>query len=190
MRAHIAKRLAEATFGAWLAGEDETFGEKAAALANIVGERGIPGFAFFTDCARRSLRTEPESNELPKWVICGHLIAYGNVEDAGGAAVHARAALEGGCVHATPNLIALALAEVSQGSERAALYDEARAAANTIASPEFIEAVGLAARGQRDVGILTPYFEKRVPIRGESPQPRLQGYADGDLRSHGLKRNP
>jgi DNA-binding SARP family transcriptional activator len=186
----LAQRLAEATFGAWLAGEDESFAEYQAALAEIVNERGIRGFAFFSDRARRGFNTEPDANDLPKWIVCGHLIAFGDVEDVAGAALHARAALEAARAHATPHLIALsalALAEISAGSERAVLHEEARAAAAVIESLPFARAVDLAIGGRPEVGMLTPFFERRVRSRGRPPAPRLEvQILSGTVRTRGV----
>ena len=76
----VAFYEAEATFGAWLAGDDAEFVQHAFALEAVVERDGVRGFAFFTACARGHAG-EPQRADQPKWVALGYLIAAANAED-------------------------------------------------------------------------------------------------------------
>jgi len=168
----IAQRYAEAAFGAWLAGEDETFDDNVASLSRIVDERGVRGFSFFADCARRRENVEPEATDLLKWIICGHLVAYGDAENSDVARAHAEAALAAARAHATPYMIvlsALALAEVVDEPKRAETYREAARAAACVTDVSFAQCVAAAEAGGASLGALESYFQRRVRFRG-APQ--------------------
>ena len=111
----IAFYEAEATFGAWLAGDDADFAQHAFALSSEVEREGVRGFAFFSACTRGHER-EPQQHDLAKWVACGYLIAAANAEDDATALRFADMAREFAAASRSPYyqvLAALAVAELN-----------------------------------------------------------------------------
>jgi DNA-binding SARP family transcriptional activator len=156
----IAFDEAEATFGAWLAGDDADYTQHAFALEAEVEREGVRGFAFFSACARGH-RREPQRADLTKWVACGYLIAAANAEDDETALRDADIARDAAASYRAPFyqvLAALAVAELSP-HRRKALRAEAASIARRVESPELHAAVDGIARGE-DGGFLERFVRR------------------------------
>jgi DNA-binding SARP family transcriptional activator len=156
----IAFYEAEATFGAWLAGDDADFSQHAFALEAEVRREGVRGFAFFAACARGHA-IEPQSADQAKWIACGYLIAAANARDDDAALRYADSAREAAASSRSPfhqMLAALAVAELNPARRRA-LRAEATAMANRIDSVELHGAIESIARA--DDGAFLESFVRR-----------------------------
>jgi DNA-binding SARP family transcriptional activator/tetratricopeptide (TPR) repeat protein len=168
----VAFYEAEATFGAWLAGEDGDFVQHAFALEAVVERDGVRGFAFFTACARGHAG-EPQRADQPKWVALGYLIAAANAEDPETALRHADIARETAAGSRSPFyqvLSALAVAELNPARWRA-LRAEAAALAQRVDSTELREAIDAIARGENGK-FLEPFVRR---YRGETDAEPARG---------------
>ncbi len=67
----IAFYEAEATLGAWLAGDDAAYEHHGFALETAVDRDAVHGFAFFTACARGRAETQP--SDFKRWTASGYL---------------------------------------------------------------------------------------------------------------------
>jgi DNA-binding SARP family transcriptional activator len=156
----IAFYETEATFGAWLAGDDLDFTQHAFALEAEVAREGVRGFAFFSACARGHV-VEPQDPDHAKWVGCGYLIAAANAEDEATALRYADMAREAAASGRAPFyqvLAALAVAETNPARRRQ-LRTEAAAIAAKIDSSELHEAIEAIGRGQ-NAGFLEPFVRR------------------------------
>ncbi len=145
----IAFYETEATFGAWLAGDEADFTQHAYALEHEVLREGVRGFAFFCACARGRI-AEPQAADQAKWVACGYLIAAANARDEATALRYADSAREAAASGRAPFyqvLAALAVAELNPARRRA-LRTEAAAIAHRIDSPELGRAVESVIHGE------------------------------------------
>jgi DNA-binding SARP family transcriptional activator len=166
----VAFYEAEATFGAWFAGDDADFVQHAFALEAVVERDGVRGFAFFTACARGHVG-EPQQADQPKWVALGYLIAAGNAEDAATALRHADCARETASSSRSPFyqvLSALAVAELNPARRRA-LRAEAASLAQRIDSAELHAAIDAIARGEHG-GFLEPFVRRYRANADAEPQ--------------------
>jgi DNA-binding SARP family transcriptional activator len=77
----VALGEAEATFGAWLAGEDELAAHHARQLDEAVERDGVRAFAFFAARAR-GRDAEPAAGDDARWVARGWLLAAAQAPDA------------------------------------------------------------------------------------------------------------
>lgn len=156
----IAFDEAEATLGAWLAGDDADYAQHAFALEAEVEREGVRGFAFFAAAVRGHVR-DVQPADHAKWVACGHLVAAANAEDDQTALRHADMAREAAAAYRAPFyqvLAAIALAELNPARRRA-LRAEAVAFAKRIDAAELHEAVDAIARGE-DGGFLAPFVRR------------------------------
>ena len=167
----VAFYEAEATFGAWFAGDDAEFVQHAFALEAVVERDGVRGFAYFTACARGHAG-EPQQADQPKWVALGSLIAAGSADDAASALRHADVARETAAASRSPFyqvLTALAVAELNP-TRRRALRAEAAALAAQIDSSELHAAIDAIARGEHG-GFLEPFVRRyRAGAAAETPR--------------------
>ncbi len=171
----IAFYEAEATLGAWLAGDDAAYEHHGFALETAVDRDAVHGFAFFTACVRgRTGATEPSdfkkwsATGYLKWVACGYLVAAARTADRGAALRNADTAREAAAGYRAPFyqvLAALAVAELNP-AKRVAMRGEAAAIAKRIDAPELHKAVDALARGE-DAGFLEP-FVRRYRGAGEA----------------------
>lgn len=153
----VAFRLAEMTFGAWFAGDADTYAQSGAELLATVEGDGIRGFRFFACCARGATDGQPAGADLVRWILCGHLVAACAVPDDAAAARHARAARAAGVEYPAPflqTLAAIVAAEIGPLGERHAGYDDARAFAKAAGSTPLVAAVDAMAEDALDVGML------------------------------------
>ena len=165
----VAFDEAEATFGAWLAGDDADYTQHAFALEAEVEREGVRGFAFFAACVRGHAR-EPQPADHIKWIACGHLVAAANSDDPAAALRHADLAREAAAIYRNPFtqvLGALAVAELDP-QRRRAMHEEAASIAQRIDAPELHRAIATIRQGEDG------HFLKRFVgrYRGESGQPR------------------
>jgi DNA-binding SARP family transcriptional activator len=170
----IAFYETEATFGAWLAGDDVDFSQHAFALEAEVGREGVRGFAFFSACARGHV-VEPQQADHAKWVACGYLIAAGGAEDGATALRYADMAREAAASGRSPFyqvLAALAIAELNPARRRA-MRDEAATLAHRVDAGELHDAVDAIARGENG-NFLEPFVRRyRRSADGETPRAGL-----------------
>jgi len=159
----IAFYECEATFGAWLAGDEADFLQHAYALeAEVEGARG---FAFFSASARGHA-ARPQPVDQPKWVAAGNLILAAAAPDDGTALRYADTAREAAATSRSPFylvLTALAVAELNPARRRA-LRAEAATTARRIDAVELHEAVDALARGEH--GGFLEAFARRFRRRG------------------------
>ena len=178
----VAFYEAEATFGAWFAGDDADFVQHAFALEAVVEREGVRGFAFFTACARGHAG-EPQQADQPKWVALGYLIAAGNADDAATALRHADCARETASSSRSPFyqvLSALAVAELNPARRRA-LRAEAASLAQRIDSAE-LHAAHRRNRARR---------ARRLPRAVRAPVPRQRRRPDAARRArHRARHGP
>ncbi len=188
----VAQRYAEAAFGAWLAGEDAVYARYGHELARMVDDNGIRGLRYFANCLRKGFLGQPQSADMPRWVICGDLIAYGDAADAEDAVRHARSAVDLSVRYGAPFLTVLAflaLAAVSDADERTDLQERARKAAALIDSPPLQSAVRDITDGRPHTGMLGAFAEKRIGVERLGAAPRLQiEVLRGAVRSGGSER--
>jgi DNA-binding SARP family transcriptional activator len=167
----IAFYEAEATFGAWLAGDDADFLQHAFALEAEVVRDGVRGFAFFSACARGHV-TEPQQADHAKWVTFGYLIAAAIAEDDATALRYADMAREAGASSRSPfaqALAALAVAELNPARRRA-LRAEAASISSRIDAAELREAIEAVGRGE-SAGFLETFVRRyRRDAGGEAPR--------------------
>ena len=118
----VAFDLSEATFGAWLAGEDELAAKYAAELEADRRSRRRPRLRFFAQCARGRFEAQPAEADMLKWIACGNLIAAGEAPDAAEARRRALAALDAARAFRAPFTLlfaCLAAAEFSPAKRHA-----------------------------------------------------------------------
>jgi DNA-binding SARP family transcriptional activator len=167
----VAFYEAEATFGAWFAGDDTEFVQHAFALEAVVERDAVRGFAFFTACAR-GRAGEPQPADQPKWVALGYLIAAANADDPATALRYADVARETAASSRSPFyqvLSALAVAELNPARRRA-LRAEAAALAARVDAAELHEALDALARGEHG-GFLEPFVRRyRAGAGAEAPR--------------------
>jgi DNA-binding SARP family transcriptional activator len=169
---YIAYRLAEATFSAWLSGDDERFERFASELEALVERNGVRAFAYFSSIVRARKPDDPSGIDLPRWIACGQLVGCSMAGDAGEALRYAKAALAASRSCFAPfmcTLAALAVAEFATGAERVAAFAEARRASLEIESEPLQAAVEAVASGQGDLGMLAPYIERLRCKRSTAP---------------------
>lgn len=163
----VAFRLAEASFGAWLQGDDQRAADFADELQSIVDGYGIRGFAFFAGCVHGDA-VAVRDTDLTRWILCGHLVAACAASEPAAAVAHARSAVEAGEAYPTPflqTLAALVLAELSPQEERHSLYESALAFAGQAGANAVAQAV-VAARDGGDCGFLAPLVGRLRTKRG------------------------
>ncbi|HTV74010.1 MAG TPA: BTAD domain-containing putative transcriptional regulator [Candidatus Acidoferrales bacterium] len=158
----IAFDEAEATFGAWLAGDEAEFLQYAFALEAEVEREGMYGLAFFASCARRRPRL-PTSVDLPRYTACGHLIVCADAEDRETAYEHALAAVEAAQQYKAPffeTLAAIAVAAVGPPSARAEALAQAQHFASQVDSEPLRQALAAIESGGDDAGFLTGFWRR------------------------------
>ena len=169
LRNFAALARAEATFGAWLAGDETSYARHGFALGADIEREGVRAFAFFAAMTRRE-PARAESIDQPKFVAAGHLIGAADAHDETSALHHADSARDLAAAGHEPFvqvLAALAVAELST-ARREALLAEAKAHAQRTDSTELNDAVDAIARGA-DGGFLE-HFVGRFR-RAAQPQP-------------------
>jgi DNA-binding SARP family transcriptional activator len=170
----VAFRLAEAALGSWLTGDDEGFRSSSEELQTIVDGYGIRGFAFYAACVRGDVAT-PRDADLPRWVLCGHLIAASTASDRAKGLQHAAAAEELGASYPNPflqTLAAVAVAELSPEDNRSKHYERAYALAQKTGAPAVADAVAAAREGKTS-GMLSPLV-RRFGAKGEEALPPIE----------------
>jgi DNA-binding SARP family transcriptional activator len=128
----VAFGLAEAVFGAWLAGDDDAAANYAVRLEETVHRFGTDGFRYFC-AAARGYAAEPSEFDMPKYVVFGHLLR------AASEPRYARAALDAAYKTQAPfdaTLAALAVA-LTDADAREEHLRIARAAAAKCGEPVF-----------------------------------------------------
>lgn len=163
--------LAEASFGAWLAGEDALHQRYLTALERCIEEHGVRGLSYFAAAARGYAALNPQGIELPKWIACAHLMLAAGCGDVSEAIRHATAAHEAAVKFAAPftlTLASIALAELVPNLRSERLAKAAESAAR-VESPRLHAAVDALVAGERDCGMLQPFVERFRAGRGQVP---------------------
>lgn len=156
-----ALALAEAAFGAWLAGED-TFNAYAARLEGCVQNEGARGFWFFVAVARGLPDMPPIGLELPKWIACAQILAAVASQDAASAQLHAAAAREAADKFGSPFLraiTALIEAELVPGTRTEGLT-AAFEIAHAVESPALLAGIRAHMIGESETGMLRPLIAR------------------------------
>jgi len=164
---NVGFALAEAAFGAWLAGEDEEYQRLLDALEDDVERNGISAFRYFVDCARGRFDRDPSGTELPKWVLCAHLIACSSAADSAERARRALLAHDTAAQYQAPfmqTLAALALGQAVQTRRRES-FEQALRFAQRVESAALADAVAAFASGETDCGMLTGFAAR---LRGST----------------------
>jgi DNA-binding SARP family transcriptional activator len=170
LRNFAALARAEATFGAWLAGDEAAYVRHGLALGADIEREGVRAFAFFAAATRRE-PARVESIDQAKFVAAGHLIAAADAHDDASALRHADSARDLAAIGHEPFvqvLAALAVAELS-APRRDALLAEATAHAQRIDSSELNDAVDAIARGEN--ASFLEHFIRRYRRAAESAPP-------------------
>lgn len=186
LRNFLGLALAEATFGAWLAGDEDERLRYALALANEVTREGIAGFAFFVACARRH-EAEPRPTDALRWTIAGHLIAAAEASDLALAREYAHAARAAALRYHSPfltTLAHLALVATSSGSERREHGARALASAERLAAPAFAADVQAALSG-RPGGTIGAFLSRFDRAERPARSTYTIDFADGSMRRDG-----
>lgn len=156
----IAFDEAEATFGAWLAGDDADYTQHAFALEAEVEREGVSAFRFFS-CMVRGHESEPQDADHVKWVSSGYLIGAASTEDGQKARRYAERAREAAAMYRAPFsqvLAALAVAELDP-QRRRTMRAEAASIAQRIDAPQLHDAIASITRGD-DGGTLAPFIRR------------------------------
>jgi DNA-binding SARP family transcriptional activator len=181
----IGLALAEAVFGAWLAGESDLYDAYRAELALLLERYDIPALLRFT-LAASGREPRVGRSDVPLWDARAFLIAAADARDGAIAARFAEAALEAADVAEEPLtrvLVRVAAAE-KHGSARARLR-EALALAETIPGSPLSDSVNaLIERGDAR-GMLAPLVNRlrhraAVVVAAEDA-PRVVSLADGTV---------
>lgn len=181
----VAFRLAEVTFGAWLADDRETFIRFGAEFDELVESDGIRGFRFFAQCVRGRMHAEPASVDFTRFVIYGYLVLACSTKDNELAARYAHAAAERLVHYPTPllqTIAAVVAAELGSHEERARSYAEAAHYASTLSSKPLASAVEAARSSTGDAGMLEPLLARLRFRRNERSQRLTVALLEGVVR--------
>jgi DNA-binding SARP family transcriptional activator len=166
----IARSIAEATFAAWLAGEEKLYAEYLHLLAEQVERHKIRGLRHFVACASGRTERHPVGIELPARLAEAHLIASTKAASAAAARHHVNAAVAAADRYNEPMLQVLTRIAVAQVDparrERAAA--EAVLFANRIASAPLNLAVERWSQGDLGTDLLTPFLAQLAKRRSAS----------------------
>ncbi len=170
---NAALALAEASFGAFLAGEDVLFEGYVRALNEQVEADAVRGLWYYAAVARGERNLPPLGSELPKWIACAHIVAAAAAEDPQDALTHATAAREAAIRYSSPfvQVIAtLVYGEVCRGP-RSVHAAAAFELAQSLESPSLHESLQAYIAGDEDIGMLAPLirrFRRPLPKRARS----------------------
>jgi DNA-binding SARP family transcriptional activator len=187
----IGLALAEAVFGAWLAGEDDLFEAYRTELALLVERHEIPALLRFA-LAASGREPRAERGDAPLWDARAFLLASAGAQEGALAARYAQAALEAADLAQEPltRVLARVCAAEKLGTARGHLRD-ALVLCETIEGSPLRDAVGaLAERGEAR-GMLGPLVNRlrhRASVVAPSADaPLFVSLADGTL-SRGEER--
>lgn len=167
--------LAEAAFGAWLAGEAAALSRFSEELDRTVRANGVHGFAFFA-AALLGREEEPRNADLLKWVACGRIVQASRANSPLQAAALARDALEAALQCRSPFIEVLAHTALGLAApaERARCLQAAEACAQRCDSPALVEAVLALAEGRAHAGMLLAFAARFALVdAGRSAQLRV-----------------
>jgi DNA-binding SARP family transcriptional activator len=187
----IGLALAEAVFGAWLAGEEELFEAYRRELILLVERHEIPALLRF---ALAGDQREPRigRSDAPLWDARAFLLAAASAQDGGGAARFAQAALDAADVAGEPltRILVRVCAAEKLGSARARLREARELSESIDVSPLRDAVVALAERGEVR-GIFAPLINRlrhrKSIVAPKADAPLVVSLADGTL-SRGEER--
>lgn len=187
----IGLALAEAVFGAWLAGEEELFEAYRRELILLVERNDIPALLRF---AIASDRREPRigRSDAPLWDARAFLLAAASAQDGGAAARFAQAALGAADAAGEPltRILVRVCAAEKLGSARGRLREARELSESIDVSPLRDAVVALAERGEVR-GIFAPLVNRlrhrKSIVAPKADAPLIVSLADGTL-SRGEER--
>jgi DNA-binding SARP family transcriptional activator len=156
----IAVALAEAVFGAWLAGENESCEAYRTELKSLVERYDVPALLRFTLAANGSAPRVGSTN-VPLWDARAFLLAAADAPDGGSAAQYARAGLEAADAAGEPltKVLARVCAAEKLGSPRVRLREALELCTVLDASPLADSVSALAEYGDAR-GMLAPFVNR------------------------------
>jgi DNA-binding SARP family transcriptional activator len=182
----IGLALAEAVFGAWLAGENDHYDAYRAELTLLVERYDIPALLRFT-LAASGREPRVGRSDVPLWDARAFLLAAADARDGVAAARLAQAALEAADVAEEPLtrvLVRVAAAE-KHGSARARLR-EALALAETIPGSPLGDSVNALIERGEVRGMLAPLINRlrhrAALVVASADAPLVLSLADGTVR--------
>jgi DNA-binding SARP family transcriptional activator len=170
----VALVLAEASFGAWLCGEELLLSRYAFELDETVHASGVLGLAYVA-AVFKGRTEEARDCDLLKWVACGRIIEAVNATEPAVAVRHARAAVTVAQQFAAPFIECLAYLTLAF-CERAGFEDHMRAAmqqAERCESPGLVSEVYAIANHEPASGMLRE-FARRLESKHARHTPVLQ----------------
>jgi DNA-binding SARP family transcriptional activator len=169
----VALDLAEATFGAWFAGEEAACTRFAAELAGCVERFSVHGLKYFAAVLGGGTATAT-IEESVRHVAFGHIVAAASRSDDAEALREARAGLEVARRYSSPFVECIAAIAVALCDDAgfSVAMEEARAAARRCDSAALHDAVDALSAHRRDCGFLAP-FAARFSHERRRKVPRL-----------------
>lgn len=171
----IVGLIAESTFAAWLAGEDDLCAQCLDLLADQVESHTIRGLRHFVACAKGRARPQCVGIELPVWLAEAHLIASANASSVAAARDHVNAAIAAADRYDVPMLQVLsriAAVQIDPDRRETGTADALRLARRVDSLP-LNWAVAAWSRGCRETGLLAPFLARFASRRSE-PVPLLR----------------
>jgi len=158
----IARSLAQSTFAAWLAGEDNLYAEHLQVLADHVERHTIRGLRHFVACASGRTQRQTVGIELSAWLAEAHLIASAKAPSASAALDHANAAIAAADRYNEPMLQVLSRIALGQidPDRRESVAAEALLLAHRVDSLPLHRAVARWSRGAPETDLLSPFLAR------------------------------
>jgi DNA-binding SARP family transcriptional activator len=182
----VALVLAEAAFGAWLAGEDAVVSRLSEELADCVRRSGVTALKYLS-LTLAGGAGEPERADAPRHVALARVIAAARHAGDPNGARYAREARQAARAYHSP--FVECLAELCTAFCEPEEFDDAmlRAAdaAGRCDSPALRTAVEAIARREEDCGMLDPFAQRFARARRGSAAPLDVELAAGAVRVHG-----
>lgn len=184
----VAFDLAEATVGAWIAGDDASFARYGVELDEVSHKNGVNGFAYFAACAR-GRAAEPRDADLLKFVAFGRIMAAAAASDTAQAIRHANSAVAVAQQYGAPFVECLALIALAPFDDLHfdVAMERATAAANRCESAPLAAAVRAISERRSDCGMLTAFVNRLQRERVERVPMLEVSLASGTVRSHGAE---
>ena len=181
----VGLALAEAVFGAWLAGETETYEAYRDELLQLVQHNDVPALLRLA-LAVSGRAPRIGRSEVPLWDARAFLVATAAAQDGAVAARYAQAALEAADVAEEPltRVLARVAAAEKRGGGRALLNEALALAAAIPGSPLRDSVSALAERGEAR-GILAPLVNRlrhrSAVVVAQRDAPLVISLADGTV---------
>ncbi len=161
--------IAESTFAAWLAGEDDLYAEHLQLLSDQVESHAIRGLRHFVACARGRARPQCVGIESLVWLVEAHLIASTKAPSPAAARDHANAAIAAADRYNVPMLQVLsriAAVQIDPDRHETGTAD-ALLLARRVDSLPLNRAVAAWSRGSQEMELLAPFLARFASRRSE-----------------------